>query len=223
MSIKKSLLSLFLVFFSLFPFIALNSCSQKIDYFDYLSELRDNLLYANTEELSLRIYSVKKETPYAMDGIKKECSKRAEIYLITPEGDKDCFISFTVNEKEYSGDMSYDNVKREYYFICSANLSMEKEIVCKIVYGEKELELCAKSVLDNQTLSPKNALSILVKEEKTLFTALTDKYGFLGEIHLRLIHEDGVYYYIGIIDKNKQTYAYLLNAKTGKILAKRKR
>ena len=158
-----------------------------------------------------------------MDGIKKECSKRAEIYLIAPEGDKECFLFFTINGREYSGDMSYDNVKREYYYVCSANISSEQEIVCKILYGEKEMELCAKSVVDKEIISPKTALTLLTKEEQELFSSLTDKYGFLGEIHIRLIHEDGAYYYIGIIDKNKQTYAYLLNAKTGKILAKHKK
>ena len=50
---------------------------------------------------------------------------------------------------------------------------------------------------------------------------MTDKYGFTGEIYLRLIYEETAYYYVGIIDRNGNIYAFLVNAQTGKILAKR--
>ena len=71
------------------------------------------------------------------------------------------------------------------------------------------------------TLSPKAALACLLGAEKELFSALTDKYGFAGEIHIRMIFENSPYYYIGIIDRKGTIHAYLLNAETGKILAKR--
>ena len=51
---------------------------------------------------------------------------------------------------------------------------------------------------------------------------MTDKYGFSGEIYLRLIYEDSPYYYVGVINRNSEVNAFLLNAETGKILAKRK-
>ena len=50
---------------------------------------------------------------------------------------------------------------------------------------------------------------------------MTDKYGFSGEIYLRLIYEDSPYYYVGIIERNGTVHAFLINAQTGKILAKR--
>ena len=51
--------------------------------------------------------------------------------------------------------------------------------------------------------------------------SMTDKYGFTGEIYIRLIYEDAPYYYVGIIDRNGTINAFLLNATSGKILAKR--
>lgn len=197
------------------------SCKKEVCYFDYVSELRSNVFLAETEDFSLRIHSTKKENPYAMDGIPKESSILTEVFLSVPSGDQTCILSFSVNSREFGGDMSYDNVKAEYYYSCTFDSSSAKEIPCTVQYGEKEVTLLAKSVLDESVLSPKKILNALQETEKEFFTALTDKYGFQGEIYIRLLYEDSAYYYIGVIDRNTNVSAFLINAKTGKILAKR--
>ncbi len=199
----------------------LSACNRKIEYFDYVSELRSNIFLAKTEELSLRVYAVTKETPYATDGIPKELSTRVEAYLVAPEGNQTCNFFFTYDGKEYGGEMSFDNVKTEYYFSCTLDISEVNELPCRIEYGKTELEITAASVRTTGTLTPQSVLKNLQTEENELFTSLTDKYGFAGEIYLRLIYEDAPYYYVGIIDRNGNIYAFLINAKTGKILAKR--
>ncbi len=209
-------------FFSLCVFgFFLSACEKKIDYFQYVSELRNNIFLAQTENISLRIYSVAKETPYMADGIPKEVSTRTEVYLITPSGDKTCNLSFTVNGKNYGGEMSYDNVKAEYYYSCTLDSSEFTEITCEIEYGESSMQLNALSVLKNNTLSPKEILNTVLLAETNLFESLTDKYGFAGEIYLRLIYEDAPYYYLGVIERNGKVNAFLVNAQTGKILARR--
>lgn len=206
-------------FFSVFTF---SSCKQSINYEDYVSELRSNIFLAQSESFSLRIYAVRKEHPYAADGIPRESSHRTEVYFVAPEGNKTCNLSFSVNEKEYGGEMSYDNVRAEYYFSCSLDISGYTRIDCNVVYGEKTLTMSALSVRDGETIPPKNILSMLVQEENELFKSMTDKYGFTGEIHLRLIYEEAPFYYVGVIDRSGKINAYLINAQTGKILAKRK-
>ena len=198
------------------------ACKTKTDYFHYVSELRSNIFIAKTEDLSLRIYAVEKENPYLSDGIKQETTKRTEIYLIAPEGNKEYNISFTLGENTYGGDMSFDNVKTEYYYACTLDIASEKSIPCKITCGDTIVEMNAESVKTETTLSAKYVLENLVTEETALFNAMTDKYGFIGEIYLRLIYEDAPYYYIGVIDRNGGINAFLINAQTGKILAKRK-
>ena len=117
--------------------------------------------------------------------------------------------------------MSYDNVKAEYYYVCSLNVSTLKELSCTITCGEESVMLVADSVLSTTTLSPQNALKCLSTTESELFSSLTDEYGFAGEIYLRLIYEDSPYYYVGVIDRTGNVTAFLMNAETGKILAKR--
>lgn len=200
----------------------LAACNKEIDYFDYVSELRSNIFLAEADGFSLRIYAVTKENPYLTDGIPMERSTRVEAYLIAPEGDEACNFAFTYADKTHGGEMSFDNVKTEYYYSCTLDVSEATELPCHIEYGEKTLDLKAVSVRTEDTLTPQNILNDLRNEETKLFASLTDKYGFAGEIYLRLIYEDSPYYYVGIIDRSGNINAFLINAKTGKILAKRK-
>ena len=81
--------------------------------------------------------------------------------------------------------------------------------------------MTAKTIKTDKTLSPKQALNKLRENAPSVFETLTNENGFVGEIYLRLISEDAPYYYIGLIEKNGNIQAYLLNSETGKILAKR--
>ena len=197
------------------------ACKRSIEYFDYVSELRNNIFLAETEHFSLRIFSVTKETPYVADGVPNETVTLTEIHLTAPEGDKVCNLSFCVDNHEYGGEMSFDNVKGDYYFSCTLDISELSALPCVIEYGDTTLELNALSVVDGNTLEPETVLKSLEQAEPELFKSMTDKYGFAGEIYLRLIYEDSPYYYVGIIDREERVNAFLINAQTGKILAKR--
>ena len=225
-SMKKNLKNAFLkplLLLVIFVFLlSLFACTKEVNYSEYVSELRSNIFLAETDEFSLRVYSVKKESPYSSDGIVQHCNERTEIYLVAPQGDKSCQISFTINGTVYGGEMSFDNVKAEYYYFCPLNTSALSTLPIEISFGEKRMEFTAKSVLNADTLPPFDVLSLLVNEEKDVFDSLTDKYGFAGEIHIRLIYEDSPYYYLGIIDRSGRITAFLINATSGKILAKRK-
>lgn len=192
-----------------------------MDYFAYVSELRSNILLAENEDFSLRVYALEKEYPYSSDGVKRDVSTRAEIRLHAPSGDKTCNISFVINGVTHGGEMSYDNVKAEYYYASSLDISTQKQMDFSIVYGEETLTFSAKSVLTENTLTPQTILTALTEKESELFQSLTDEYGFAGEIFIRLLYEDFPYYYVGVIDRNGSTTAFLINGETGEILAKR--
>lgn len=202
------------------PFCA---CSQTVNYADYVSELRSNIFLAETDDFHLRIYAVSKESPYLLDGAKRETTNRCELYLVAPSFEKECVLFFTVNGEKYGGELSFDNVKNEYFFSCTLDVSTLKQIDCTFTYGGVETALCAKSVLTDDTLSPDKALNELVKVESEFFSKMTDSYGFTGEICIRLLYEDAPYYYVGVIGQDGKTTAFLLNGKTGKLLAKRQR
>ena len=70
-------------------------------------------------------------------------------------------------------------------------------------------------------VAPNDILKSVIAYDNELFESMTDKYGFKGEIYLRLLYEEAPYYYVGIINRNGDIYAFLINATTGKVLAKR--
>ena len=211
----------FLLLFAILLCATFASCKKKIDYLPYVSELRSNILLAKEGDFSLRIYAVSKENPYTPDGIPHECNTRVEVYLTAPNGKERCDVFFTINGQEYGGEMSYDNVKAEYFFSCTLDVSKVEMLPCRIEYGGQNFSLIALTIRQANTLNAQEILKTLQTAESELFTSLTDQYGFAGEIYIRLIYEENPYYYVGIIDRDGHINAFLLNAQTGKILAKR--
>ena len=212
------LLCIFLLLASSFSFVG---CKKEIDYFAYVSDLRSNIYLAKTEEFSLKIYCSEKESPYTPDGIPRENFSRIEAYLVAPDASKTVHIRIEDETTGYSGEMSHDSVRGEYYYYTSHSIANPSTLTCHIQYGEKDFSLTATSVLTESTLSPRQALQALQKQHTDVFSSLTDNYGFSGEIHLRLIYEGAPYYYFGIIDRDGNCKAFLMNAQTGKVLAKR--
>ena len=205
----------------LFCLTFLPSCHKEVEYFDYVSELRSNIFLAKTEDFNLRIYATVKESPYKTDGIARERFSRLEAYLLSSNGDKTVYLEMQIDGQSQGGEMSYDNVKGEYFYSCPLDVSALSSISCIVQYGESKIELTASSVLTKDTLSPQAALQRVRTENSELFASMTDKYGFAGEIYIRLLYEEAPYYYVGIIDRSGGCNAFLMNAETGKILARR--
>ena len=197
------------------------ACEKKVNYFDYVSELRENIFIAEREDYFLKIHSTVKETPRSLDGIKRDSVTLTEVFLTAPSGEETYTLTFHVDNKKYGGEMSYNNVRGEYYFSCTLDTTKLSQIVCELSYNQTTFQLTAKSVRSKEVLSASSVLEKLAQTEKNLFQALTDKYGFQGEICIRLIYEDAPYYYVGVTDKKEKTTAYLLNAISGQILAKK--
>ncbi len=220
--IRKKKLRFIALCLLIIPLVLFSSaCKKRVDYFDYVSELRSNIFLSKQDEFSLRVYAVKKEIPYVADGVPQDTCYLIEFYFLAPEGDRTAEITFQIEDKSFRGEMSFDNVKCEYYYSRTLDASALSQIECTVRYGEQIFQMTAISVKTEKTISPEYALDRLRKENEELFSSLTDKYGFAGEIYLRLIYEDAPYYYIGVIDREGKTNAFLMNAESGKILAKR--
>ncbi len=172
-------------------------------------------------DISLTVYAAEKETPYAADGVKRTVSPRTEIYLTAPTGVDSYDVSFVYDGKTYGGDMSFDNIKLEYFFSCTLDISAAAELPVKISYDDQVIELTAATVRTENMLSPESVLEKVRVAESEKFKAMTDANGFAGEIYLRLIYEDVPYYYVGIIDREGRIFALLVDSEDGKILAKR--
>ena len=201
------------------------SCSactkQNDDLFSSVSENRSNIFLAENDELHLKIHAVKKESPYLSDGVARETSWRTEVFLTAPSGEKESAVSFTVNGNTYGGDFSYDNVKSEYFYFVTLDISTLQSIPVTVTYGDTVVAMNAVSVLEEGVLSTREVLKKVKAENEDAFRPLTTKHGFDGEIYVRLVYEGAPYYYVGVVDKNGKLFSMLADGKTGKTLATR--
>lgn len=217
----KRIFTLFICFFTCFAAFFSASCAKTKDYFDYVSEYRQNVLLAANGDNLLKIYASNKEYPYKADGIKRPTSTVCEFFFYAPSGENNYVLSFHYDGKTHGGDLSYDSVKKYYYYSCSLDLSQCKSLSVDVFAGEQKQTYNAATVLTESTLSAKNVLSSLANKESELFSSLLQKGEFLGEIYLRVLYEERVYYYVGIISQTGKITAFLVDGETGNVIAKR--
>ena len=198
----------------------LSACNQPLDLTQYVSEYRSNVFVYTQKDFSVKARSVEKEYPYVADGYKGEITHRTEIFITLPKGVESCSVRFSIDGKEYGGDASYDNVKQLFYFSCGANVSSLHTLPLAITFCEEEKQLSLPSVRGNELTLPQ-VLDAVFSQEKELLKSLQNGKDFLGELYVRLLYEDAPYFYVGVVDRNCNTTAFLLDGKSGKILAKR--
>ena len=198
----------------------LSACNQPLDLTQYVSEYRSNVFVYTQKDFSVKARSVEKEYPYVADGYKGEITHRTEIFITLPKGVESCSVRFSIDGKEYGGDASYDNVKQQFYFSCGANASSLHTLPLALTFCGEEQQLSLPSVRDDELTLPQ-VLDAVFSQEKELLKSLQNGKDFLGELYVRLLYEDAPYFYVGVVDRNCNTTAFLLDGKSGKILAKR--
>ena len=78
-----------------------------------------------------------------------------------------------------------------------------------------------KSILPENTLTVSQALQSLSEKQNQLIGNYTDENGtFNGEIHARiLVKNDHPYWYVGLVNKDKNLKALLIDGINGEVLA----
>lgn len=218
---KKSFNRIIFTFLCIFFSLSFASCEKKLSLEKYVSENRTGYYYAETDDFSLKAYFTIREYPYAADGIAKDVSPVAEVFLFTENTGEKINISFSLNGKTYGGEMNYDSVKKCFSFSDGVSGECPTGITFNVTYGETDVSLSVGNKKSESAL-PLSDLLEKVKEQKSdLIDSLTNKRTFNGEIYVRFIYDEGEYYYVGITDTNKKTTALLLDAKSGKIIAEK--
>ncbi len=212
-------------FVLLLPLLAvlLAACGGKsYDYTAHLSEIRSDIFRAESEEFSLTLTVGAREYPYASDGVACPLQNVAEISLTAKNGvSYDYEIYVTAGGAEWGGEMSYRNVKGDYYYSRGIEVFPEGQVEMRVAFDGQTREFVATSVKTPSTISPERALAVAVEHEKETVARLTQNGVFGGEFRVRLLRRDANYYYVGIVDPSGGTLSLLLDAETGEVLARR--
>lgn len=193
------------------------SCSKKIDYYSYVSEYRHDVYLYEDDGVSLKICLSDKETPYNTDGVKGEMTTVCEIYY---------FAEKTPDEVEMEldgmgGEMNYLSVSRSFYLSFTCDKTFGAKASVNLIIDGKQSVIEANNVREEGTIDGATALKCVTEYDGERFARLTDGNNFRGEIGIRLLYDEGCYYYVGVCHRDGGTHAYLLDAADGRIISER--
>lgn len=196
----------------------LPACSQKTDYSRYISERRSEIYLYCDDAVDIKIQCVSREQPYAADGICGQTCDLMEIY-----------VSFAVPAESaeiavngVSGEMNYEAVDERFSLVCPSPPIAAESAEVRLVANGEEKTYTALAVKDKGTISCEQAVNYAAEYDRGLFESLTVRKDFKGEINVRLLYDDGCYYYVGVCDRNKNISAYLIDGVKGKVITAKK-
>lgn len=187
----------------------LSACEKENRLEAHVSENRYAVYLGKTELCSIKAVSVIREYPYLQDGLVSDLGILFEVTVHYFAPQEEPTLSFQISDKKYGGELSYNTVSGDYTFSCT--LSVWEDSISFETQGTT-----VKADRMNDKDYTKQVLDGILKEEsmQQFYTNGT----FLGEIRLRLIWDDGVYYYVGLITPDGSEHAFLTD-ETGKVLA----
>lgn len=197
---------------------ALSACSPQTDYTGYISEMRSEIYLYKDDETDLKIYCVRREQPYNADGI---CGDMCDLIEIYAQFANSC-ESVEISLFDYFGEMSYQAVDRQFFSSYSAPAFLSDGVDVTLNIDGNTKSVRALNVLDSGVISCERALDCVMEHDRELFEALTSNGSFAGEIYIRLLYDEGCYYYVGVCDREKNITAYLLDGGIGKVIATKK-
>ena len=219
----KKILSLILCVFALV--LTFSGCKKQENTLDkYVSELRSEIFYGESENYTLKASYGFKEIPYGHDG---KINHRAYVLvfkLLGRETDQATFnASFTFKDKEYKTTFKLSPVSHSLTAPIEIDGFNLKEFTVQISTGGESESVQLKSTLPKNTISYSSALKYLQKNQSELLKNYRNENGdFNGEICARVVVKDQKpYWYVGLTDKNGNLKALLIDGFNGEVLAVR--
>ncbi len=192
-------------------------CKKNVNYLDYISEKRTDIYLYSDDGLEIKIYKSEKETPYSADGIKGNMGKLCEIFVTLPKNAETVEISVG----GINGEMSYRAVENCYYISAEDGGFDGESASVTLVRDDESATYTAQSVLYDGVMNCEQAVKCVIDYNTELFKSMTTDKLFDGEIFVRLLYDEGCYYFVGVCDKNSKITAYLVDGERGKIIAQR--
>lgn len=203
---------------------AFSACSGQTDYFSCVSELRSDVFCGETDNFAVTVYSGFKEKPYCHDGEKGETNLMLTVKLFEKQKiDEQITIKIEYGGESYEKPLDYNPVSRALSCDAEVNSLPEKKLNLTVSYGETSVPVELESKLNPDTVSYTVALEKATSKAADFLRENSGAGAFNGEISIRLLCEnERNYYYVGFILKSGLKQAYLIDGKSGEILAEKK-
>ncbi|MBO5925967.1 MAG: hypothetical protein J6Q38_00190 [Clostridia bacterium] len=218
--LKKSLVIFAVITASLVAF----SCKSGLDLSVYVSELRTGIYQGKSDGYDLIVYSEKRENPFKADGFVGDMKNLITVKLELEKGTLDgAEVKLQYDDYECEGDFEYSVLKGKYVSEIFVEKLPESPIIKAIVINSgEEVNIELKSQVFSGTVSYKNVLSAIEKSDPKIVNELFNTSSVSSEIHVRIISDNSKnYYYVGFVTKEGNTFAYLVDGESCKVLAKK--
>ena len=217
---KKFLLSLLLILCIVLPFSACKKQEQTLE--PYLSELRSNSYFGQSENYTVKAGYGFNIVSHDSDGAASTTEYAITFKLVGKETEAATFVlSFSFKDKQYSANFKLNPVTHS----LTVKINLEgfnlNEFNVQISSASSSESVTLKSTVPSGTLSVSQTLKCLEKNQKELVDSYRDKNGnFTAKICARIVVKDEkAYWYIGLTAKNGELKAFLLDGKSGEVLA----
>ena len=212
---------IFTVFLSLLLCLC-SSCSKKCELGEYVSLLRSDIFYGESDNYLVKGYYEQRESPLSNDG--KVKNKISYLVFTLPNRQSDSVnysLCFDHNDKSYQLDFKLDPVTHTLSALAEIDEWSNKEFIVYLKFGGQSLQVNMHSTLPQNTISYLTALEKLKEKQKNLIDSYRDESGtFKGEIHVRVLtRENNPYYYVGLISSSGDLKALLIDGLSGELLA----
>ncbi len=207
---------------TIFMFLAVLSCKAEVDLTAYISELRENIFVAETEGVKVTVYAERREVPFIADSYVGELKNVLIVKLENQnEMTDDASIEISYDKITKNGDFKYHPIGGKYITTIEVDkLPKNAQINAKLKCNGKEQDLLLVSTVSANSISFKEALNAVRKHDKKTTQKIFESGKVEAEIHVRIMADgERNYYYVGFVDKSGNTTAYLVDGKSGEILA----
>ena len=217
----KRLLKTFVIAVILPAILCFFGCNDEDSLFQYVSELRTDVLEGERDGKKLKANLFYAETPKTDDGKVGKLLPYAQFILSGELSDASYYISFTAGGKNYSGNFAVNPVSGELFYQTELRDLNFKTLTATVKRADDITEFTLCSILPEGVLSPEQAIKKARENGPALFNAYINDSVFNAEISLKITVKDGrAFYFFGISD-GKSYKVFLCDGKSGEVLAVR--
>jgi len=215
--LKKLLLTTLCIIFT----FTLFSCSKPPLYEGKISQLRQEIFFAENEQFKLVCYPETRENPMENDGV---CGNTENVIIFrltfktSALKDSVYDINFDINGKGYNGKFEYKTIPNLLTStVCVETLNF-KDLQLTVNSENQTYSLKATAQKNSDTIAYEKAINQLSKNDESVKEFLnSNNY----ELKIRLIDNEGYdYWYIGFSNADKSV-SFLVDGKTGETVAKK--
>lgn len=200
-----------------------SSCKSEVDLTAYVSQLRENVYACEVDGVKISVYSERRESPFIADSYVGKLKNILIVKIDAPTIVDDAKISISYDDISANGTFDYNPIGAKYTTVIEVEkLPTKQEFNGVFMVGEKQTEVLFKSTVASGSISSKDAINSVKKYDSKTINNLFNSDRVEAEIHIRIMPGgERNYYYVGLVTKDGNTTAYLVDGTSGEVLAKK--